>query len=108
MSSLHLKSLKWCAPYTYDDMCLKAVWTRPLIKEDELNHRGAQSTANVPHHQKTTQNKTKKKQHLPEMIQKHILQGEVCLRCPTGLRPQIRPKKQKKDVLTGLGTLLCL
>lgn len=52
MSSLHLKSLKWCAPYTYY-MCLKAVWTRPLIKEDELNHyRGAQSTANVLHHQK--------------------------------------------------------
>lgn len=59
MSSLHLKSLKWCAPYTYD-MCLKAVWTRPLIKEDELNHyRGAQSTANVLHHQK----KNKKNKH---------------------------------------------
>lgn len=87
MSNLHLKSLKWCAPYTYDGMCLKAVWTRPLIKEDELNHyRGAQSTANVLHHQK------KKPQH------KHTLQGEVCLACPTGMRPQIRPKKQKKDV----------
>lgn len=60
MSNLHLKSLKWCAPYTYDGMCLKAVWTRPLIKEDELNHyRGAQSTANVLHHQK----KNKKKNH---------------------------------------------
>lgn len=60
MSNLHLKSLKWCAPYTYDGMCLKAVWTRPLIKEDELNHyRGAQSTANVLHHQKKKQ-KTKK------------------------------------------------
>lgn len=91
MSRLHLKSLKWCAPYTYDDMFLKAVWTRPLIKEDELNHcRGAQSTTNVPHHQKTKQ---KKPQH------KLTLQGEVCLGCPTGMRPQIRPKKQKKEVV---------